>query len=179
MRLFIGIKISKNTASYLSLLQKKIQVKYDAIKWAKPEKLHITLKFMGNFDSKNLPQLIKSLNTVTFRTFTLNLNKVDVFPNIFHPRILWIGSKSNNHIQTLKKNIDSKLFELKDENYVPHITLGRISTKSSSFNLDQSLIDLSQINHSICINQFHLIESILSDKGSRYKTIESIISSKF
>src|SRR5688500_6451214 len=61
--------------------------------WEKPEKLHITVKFLGPTENVILRELDQGLREIASRaaSFKLALAEPGIFPSLRKPRILWIG----------------------------------------------------------------------------------------
>ena len=81
----------------------------------------------------------ESLNNVKFKSFSVHLNDVDVFPNENYIRVIWIGLEPEENILELQKNIDESLKSLfrKEKDFKPHLTLARGRS--------------DRVNHHLCI----------------------------
>src|SRR5215216_5300842 len=94
-RIFVAIDISDAARAachaHIELLRKQ----FPAVRvgWERPEKLHITLKFLGNTEADILEDLKSGIVKSAFQIppFKLNLSQTGVFPTTSRPRILWIG----------------------------------------------------------------------------------------
>ena len=132
-RLFIGIKYSLSD-NYIQLLQQlKYKTSYDTITWCTKELYHCTLQFIGQTSETIIPDIEEILQNITQpkKSFILKINKLGVFGSSYHPTVIWLGINANENLTALHDEIHSKLsnelhIELPKENFVPHITLGRI-----------------------------------------------------
>src|SRR5205085_11056351 len=63
--------------------------------WEREEKLHITLKFIGETEAERLPLLTEAATRTAARvtSFELTLEGAGVFPPTRDPRVLWLGIK--------------------------------------------------------------------------------------
>ena len=113
------------------------------IKWISGKNLHLTLSFLGNVDDSKIDSLISDLQEVKeLPKFTLFVNGTGIFPNSESPKVFWLGIKEGyDELSDSQSIIDELSFEYKEtqrkENFVPHITIGRINPakKSTKFNV--------------------------------------------
>src|SRR5437868_11326796 len=63
------------------------------VSWEREEKLHLTLKFIGETDAAWLPHLTEAAAraAVQVSPFELLLEGTSVFPSTYNPRIFWLG----------------------------------------------------------------------------------------
>lgn len=125
-----------------------------------PENLHMTLFFLGNQAKKNLPALKRFLDLISFEPFEMKLDRIGYFPKI---GLSWIGPE-NTPAPLAKLFEETRQFLIpaylkdKNENFRPHITLARRSSK----------VETKVKTHlSWQVNRLVLMQSILSsDKGN-------------
>ena len=97
-----------------------------------PENLHMTLFFLGNQPKRNLPALNRFLDRISFEPFEMKLDKIGYFPKI---GLSWIGPEQTP-AQLARMFEDTRQFLIpaylkdKNENFRPHITLARRSSKA-------------------------------------------------
>ncbi len=148
------------------------QIPQKAVRWVKPQLMHITLRFLGKMDPRSIPTLAQALDTVTARhqSFTLNLAAPGCFPNSKRPRVIWVGLEGQlEEVAVLKKDIDDVLvplgWEIDGRSFRPHLTLGRVkeSRKVQGFRWEADIEPLSLPAPAI-----HLIESKLQPSGPIY-----------
>ena len=134
IRSFIAIELSAEAREQLRVLEDSLRAKLNMpASWVKPDNCHLTLKFLGNVTQQKLAQVAAALNAVAQETspFYLELDGLGVFPNIRHPRILWVGLAGDiSQLLILHKNIDHALsrlgFSSENRPFSPHLTLCRI-----------------------------------------------------
>jgi len=143
----------------------KTEVKARA-SFVRPENMHITLKFLGEYDIDEAKK-IKVLEG--FGSFELELEGLGAFPNVKNARVIWVGVKNPKKINELAK----KTHELFGYNkFYPHITLVRMKEP-----FDAS--ELLKKYHNICFGSLRVDlvkfkESILTPAGSIYKTLYEV-----
>ncbi len=143
-----------------------------SVRWVKPQLMHITLRFLGDTDTRSIPDLIQALDSITSqrKPFTLELNKTGCFPNRKRPRVIWVSLQGQlNAAHALKKEIDKALvplgWELDDRSFRPHLTVGRVkdSRKVKGYQWEAEIDSLP-----IPVRSIHLIESNLQGDGPIY-----------
>src|SRR5262245_31761683 len=96
-RIFVAVDISdearRKVAAYIETLRnefRKIRVG-----WDKAEKLHLTLKFLGDTNENQLKNLEKIVEEISAKitNFNLQIAETGIFPNARNPRVLWIDVK--------------------------------------------------------------------------------------
>lgn len=98
--------------------------------------MHLTLKFLGNVEEKQIEEIKIILKEIALQTPLINikLNGAGVFPNQKLPRVLWVDVIENDGIlDNLQKRMDAELskigFEKDKRGFKPHLTLGRIRSQ--------------------------------------------------
>lgn len=183
MRVFIAIPLNSKTRQKLSNIKTKYQkIFLQKVAWVEPENFHLTLKFIGEINSKQLEILDKILNNFKKSLIKKNfyLTKTNLMP-INKPKIIYVEIESNYLIKVMKK-IDQILFKFstnnnsKYYNYKPHITLGRIkSSLNKSDKLDMKKIEKYKINLQEKFNCFILFESINISSKTIYKPLKKYL----
>ena len=130
MRLFVAIQCPEEIESILRNCQKNLENDYAEIRFA--DSFHITLKFLGEVDEKNIPLIKEALSKIRQKKFRVSLCGLGAFPNMSHPNVLWTGITPSEELDSLQRNVNSclpaKMTFAKNEDFHPHITLCRIKT---------------------------------------------------
>jgi RNA 2',3'-cyclic 3'-phosphodiesterase len=108
------------------------------VKWVAPEGIHLTLKFLGNVPSEQVPEISGALKEAAggVPPFQLNIAGLGVFPGLKQVRVFWVGIRGEvDTLSRLQENIDSALaplrFAREERRFVPHLTLARIRQDAS------------------------------------------------
>jgi 2'-5' RNA ligase len=169
MRLFIALDFNK-LKEYFTDLQKNINPSLAKIKTT--DAFHLTLKFLGEVSEDQLNLIIKELNKIKFEHFSLNLDKLGVFPSENYIRIVWVGVSPHDKVIELQKRIETSLSEFNKENFHPHITLARVKFVKDKENFIKSLKAIKIEQKTIEVNDFRLIKSTLTPEGPIYEDLE-------
>jgi len=183
IRAFISLNTSEEAQSKIFELQDFLSDIQSDIKWEPKEKLHITLKFLGDVEETTLNNIAEDLrfNLNNFGSFPIEYKSFGAFPNFTWPRVLWIGaSDEKKKVFRLNKAIEAELksynFDDESNRFHPHITLGRIKgkeargvktvTKIMQQHEHEGIIDIAS---EVCI-----MKSTLTKSGSFYGVIDKI-----
>lgn len=177
IRCFIAIVLDGHTKRKLSRVQSAIRSTGIHAGWPSAQNFHLTLKFLGKISEHSLPCIKTMLSEaiVDKARFNITFNRLGVFPNARHPKVLWIGpDKTNPEVLALQRDIDSKLNRChpfaKEKRFSPHITLSRIRHYAKPGTLKKALkIETGAIK--ISVNQIHLMESRLYSSGAVHSSL--------
>ena len=176
MRCFVAVEISSNEITNLiSKFQSEININAKSVE---PHNLHFTLQFLGEITQDTADRVMKSLNSIKFSSFVVNLNGLGVFPKLKSPRIIWIGTDKNGGdlLIELAKKVENALTPLGfsvDKPFKPHITVFRIKNQIEDISkkMDKfKSIDFGKQK----ITGFKLKHSVLSSKGPAYSDLMEI-----
>jgi 2'-5' RNA ligase len=132
LRLFVAIPapeaIRKATAAAIGELRR-----FGDVRWATPERLHLTLKFLGITSEEKIPKLEEDLGRIANDClhFAIELDRIGAFPSIRRPQTVWYGiSGDTDALSALAGRIEAGMerlgFEKEARPYRPHLTLGRV-----------------------------------------------------
>lgn len=176
---FIAIDINP-TSNILKLLKDITKINAD-IKLVEPQNIHITLKFLGDTEENNIEKIEKILEETLkkIETFSIKLKGTGVFPNKDYIRILWIGIKKAEIIETIARNIDENLsqlgFKKEKRGFSAHLTIGRVKTAKNKQFLMKVIEEYRDFDFSTqVINSVKLKKSDLTAKGPIYTTLREV-----
>jgi 2'-5' RNA ligase len=139
IRSFIAIELPEEVKRGLAKLRRELErEEHSFVKWAEPEGIHLTLKFLGNIPFKQVAEIAETMKKAAqgIFPFYLEISGLGGFPNLKQPRVLWVGIRGElNTLLRLQQNIDSALasfgFAKEERPFVPHLTLARIRQGTS------------------------------------------------
>jgi RNA 2',3'-cyclic 3'-phosphodiesterase len=174
-RLFAAIKIHPS-AEYISLFYEiSSSLRHERIKWVEPENMHLTLKFIGETDEKQIPAIQQAIETAVSQSepFTIKIANTGIFGSRYDPKVIWFGIEKQDELESLAQNIFTELakrgWQTDRQNFVPHLTIGRIKELKDK-PLFQKIIskyntvDIQEEN----VTEIILYESILRREGPLY-----------
>ncbi|PID94238.1 MAG: RNA 2',3'-cyclic phosphodiesterase [Bacteroidetes bacterium] len=175
MRLFIAIPIpSSGMASRLSAHFRGMLAR-ESIVWTKPENYHLTLLFLGDIPEKYVSDILELMGAVAYDVdpFTLRVEKVGLFGSRYAPRVIWVGAQPTEILTTLHERLSKVMEEVgyvaDRQNFVPHLTLGRIKKVADKKQLQRVLESQREaLLYSGKVEEIVLYESVLSREGPIY-----------
>ncbi len=180
MRVFVGINLSQDIKKKIVDLQKEISEIFSKISIPKIENIHLTLKFLGEISEEQCKEFGQNLETILSdkKSFSLQIQNFGVFPNIFHPKILWIGVEKNNYLLEIQKDIESlasKFDVAPEKNFKEHITIARNKNKINIESFKQLYEKFKDVVWgNIMVNKIYIIESKLKPAGAEYNILKTI-----
>lgn len=124
MRLFVAINFNEEFKKALIEIMHELKKQGVQGNFTSVDHLHMTLCFIG--ETKEVQRAKDALQRVTFKPFELALSEIGNFRDL-----IWIGTKNNQKMSALVKDIRSSLQYEKivfdDKPFKPHITLIRKS----------------------------------------------------
>ena len=109
-----------------------------AARWYEANDYHITLKFLGDIPDAEAARLAAAGNAVAARhaPLTLTLTTPSAFPNIFRPRVLYLGVKGTQALRDLVEDLEETLEMLgvprETRPYAPHVTVARVKANGEA-----------------------------------------------
>ena len=113
-RTFIAFKIIPEREMSDCIQHVQDVLRDEKIKWVDPEKMHITLRFLGDTSPTQVKSTIKILEEEVprFPAPEVLFEGLGLFRNIRDPLVIWIGMDSGPELQKLKTSVDRKLVPL-------------------------------------------------------------------
>ena len=181
LRSFIAIELPEEVKSALSGLQDELKESMADIRWVKPDNIHLTLKFLGNIDGKNIGNIVKQIEgaCAKYQFFELEISGIGVFPNIRSPRVLWAGIQYEDAFAGLYGEIENGLasigYDREGRRFSPHLTLGRFRSFKGKASVSER-IELHKNDRLglIVVRTISLMESELSPAGAKYSRVAEI-----
>jgi 2'-5' RNA ligase len=187
IRAFIALKPPESWGEQLGRLQRELkeQLRTKALRWAAPEQIHITLRFLGSIRETEVVEVAKRFRGVSEKSpaFRLHGEGLGCFPNARRPRVLWAGLAGDlERVSELHGAINEAtqgFGEPPDERpFTPHLTLARVQNleRPNLQRLESILERGFEIQDPWEVKSVLLVRSHLSPQGSRYEILaESIL----
>jgi 2'-5' RNA ligase len=169
MRLFVAVQVPKELREKIAGLGREIEG--DGIIPVKQQNMHITLKFIGEVQEKQLEDIKERLSKIKFGGFRCAIKGVGVFPSENYIRVVWAGIESGGALESLAKEVISGLKgHGDDDRFTAHLTIARVKKKTD---LGEFLEKHKEEDFgSFEVTHFELIESRLGGpKGPEYHTV--------
>ena len=177
MRTFVAIdlpaEIRRNITRVMDLLRRATT----QVRWARPESLHVTLKFIGTLPAEHLPEATNRLASIRVpEPLSFQVRGAGYFPNERAPRVIWLGLESEPELSALASQVEEVLLPLGIPKakwpFAPHLTLGRLRVPAPIPAVQEILRRQEHLDFgSFVAKEFYLYESQLASGGSVYRKI--------
>ena len=178
-RIFIALDISAEAREKAADHIEKLKNKFPDLRvgWEKPEKLHLTLKFLGATTEDQLKNISENLNPAASRIAPFELQITQ--PNSFGTKILFFTVENKTgELSRLQKEIEQiyvkNNFPVENREYQPHLTIARVREPRWAKNLivEHRQMKFEPVN--FAVSEIIIYESVLQKNGSKYHAIEKI-----
>jgi len=181
MRTFIAIELPEHITGALENVQKTLRSFNLNIRWVEPEKIHLTLKFLGDIP----PEAVEPIGRVLFESvrgydpISLTAKGSGAFPGIRNPRVIWVGlSGQVPRLKTLQQFLEENLaplgFGKEKRTFKGHLTLGRIKGSVDPVKLNAALNEVMDFEtEPFLADRIFLFQSDLKPTGPVYTKITS------
>ena len=171
IRMFIAISLPDTVRATLGRVNAALalQVPPRAVRWVKPELMHVTLRFLGDTAASLIPTITIELDRISAQqqTFNLVVSGLGCFPNRKRPRVIWAGLQGDvAQASVLAAAVNAFLLPLgwaeEKRPFRPHLTLGRVN---DSRKLQGIIWGMEIEEMMVRVTAVHLIESQLKSSG--------------
>jgi len=132
IRTFIALEMPFVVTQQLAGVMDQLGFLGDRVRWAKPDGVHLTLKFLGDVSAECIGDIVEIAQHVAAQSepLTLQTSGVGGFPNLEKARVLWLGIRGDvdalSQLQeTLERHLEPLGFERERRKFFPHLTAGR------------------------------------------------------
>lgn len=185
IRTFIAVDLPESVKEALGQVSSQLQDKLldTPIRWVNPEKIHLTLKFLGDVSQENISMVEKILQSEASKrqAMEIGIGGIGAFPKIRHPRVIWVGVEAPSELFDLRRGIEDGVARLgynyDKYDFTPHLTLGRISRKASARDVRKVGKELHDFQVGFIgvarIDAVHLYRSDLQPDGAKYTRLST------
>jgi 2'-5' RNA ligase len=186
-RLFVAIpvgpEVQADARAVAAALGARLAGASRALRWVRPEQVHLTLRFLGNVDAAVVPRLRAAFLAGTAPpAFSMTVGGLGWLPGSSRPRVLMRsidrGSEALLHVQS---EIDALLRRVvtvpaDDRAFRPHVTLARVREGLHGA-LRQLRLDEGNLApaREVTVGEVTLYSSRLSPAGPSYDALEQLV----
>ncbi|HJX39989.1 MAG TPA: RNA 2',3'-cyclic phosphodiesterase [Anaerolineales bacterium] len=156
-----------------------------ALRWLRPEAIHLTLCFLGESPPEKLIEVGEIMTQICERhpPLTAQVGGLGRFPGGSRPRVIWIGVReSSGGLAAVQADLEVRIAKLgyrsDERSFHPHLTLARVRREVSPSGLRQlaeqldrtSVGELGQLD----ITHLSLMRSQLGVGGASYNRLSLV-----
>jgi RNA 2',3'-cyclic 3'-phosphodiesterase len=182
MRFFIALEIPFESQQQIEEVQKKLHILIPQARMTNPNKLHLTLAFIGDQDDNLKDKLIDIIknSVINIPPFSITPAYIDGFPNIHTPNTIWIGVKGDiDKLLLIRERIKDSLKEIKiivdERRFTPHIAIAKVANLNIDPRTENALAGfMAKEFDEIHIGSIKLFESIPSEGFHSHNTLAEV-----
>ena len=133
IRTFVAVETSQAVRRRAEELGRALAAAPADVKWVKWDNLHLTLKFLGDVDAREVHHVCEAVRRVAEEAapFALEMRGAGAFPNAGRPRTIWLGAGAGHEpLEALQEKLESALealgFRREARRFQVHLTIGRV-----------------------------------------------------
>ena len=187
LRLFIAVELTPEVHRAMAQLQDalKRQLPPKAVRWTKPDGIHLTLKFLGDTPQDKEQSVVQGMTAAAagFAPFEFQVAGFGCFPNPRKANVLWVGvPEMPKALAGLQRAVDLRMhtlgYEKETRPFSPHLTLGRVNKTISPGERQQlaEVIAKTQVAQlgTVPAHEVILFESNLLPGGAVYSALARV-----
>ncbi len=181
IRTFIAIDIPVRQKEQMANLQRRLRELGGRVSWTRPEGVHLTLKFLGEVEEGQLPQVAEAVRRATrgVAPFEVNIQGTGAFPDFRRPRVLWVGiEEPSGRLKVLAQAVERELrglgFPPEGRDFSPHLTLGRVKDPRGMEPVVRALRQEEFAGGSFAVHEVLVMRSDLKPTGAEYTALHRI-----
>jgi 2'-5' RNA ligase len=175
-RTFIAIDLPTRVQLALDSFEKDLRKTGAAVSWVKVDRIHLTLKFLGDVTDEQITAIQSALAGVaaTSPPFRLQPSGCGAFPTIKQMRVVWVGLLGDEaRLKEIHGRVEAAMspigFDPEDRPFRAHLTLGRVRGRQHIRGLQEALLANREFKaEAFDVNELVLYKSELRPEGARY-----------
>ena len=181
MRLFVSVDLPDDFAAAVEDLQEQF-AGASGLNFVDPEQAHVTIKFLGEVNQGELPRvknaLRRAVDEAGVAPFEATYEGLGVFPDIGYIQVVWLGvSDGADEMTALHEAVEREVtrlgFDPEDHEFTPHVTVARMEHAGGKELVQENVEELSPTVGAAEVDEIRLTESVPTDEGPEYSTVES------
>lgn len=182
VRLFVACEVPDEVKQAIGEIIETLRGRSgSAVRWIRPEGVHVTLKFLGEVPVKKLPAIKLAIQEaiVGHSPFELEFSNIGTFGGREGLRIMWVGIAGDVlRLEALVRAVNAALavvgFEPERRPFRPHLTLGRVRDEISTRQRAEIEVAVGKMDvppSGWRTTQVSLMRSRLTPQGAHYDVI--------
>lgn len=181
MRLFIAINFADVLRDSLHAAMEPLRLAAPAARWIDADRLHLTVKFLGEQPEAAIAPVVGTLGEVAARydPIPLEVGGLNAFPNLRAPRVVWVGVSADPKLELLQHDIERACealgHEIDGRAYRPHVTVGRTEPREISAARLAAAARSVDFRAEAIAGSVDLMVSETVDRRPRYRVVGSAV----
>ena len=179
-RVFCAIDLPEEVKSRVAAHAARLREAFPQVRasWERPEKLHLTLKFVGDLEIARVEELSRAAGcaSTSVEPFELTIAETGAFPPHGAARVLWLGVREvSGRLSSLHRSLEDECYAVgfvrEPRAFKPHLTVARIRSPQDSRELADAHREATFEPQTFTVSELIVMRSELGPGGSRYSII--------
>lgn len=178
IRAFAAAETNEEVRRQLARFQSHLAHAGVQAKWVAPEKVHLTLAFIGDMPADMVQRVGDAIDRVAAacRPFEYAVRGTGFFGTAAAPRVVWAGVETGDGLQPLAAGICAALRDLnirvEDRPFKPHLTIARLRFARGAQLLMTELAKVRDFDFGrVAVDSSVLVKSTLLPAGPVYEVL--------
>jgi 2'-5' RNA ligase len=181
MRLFVALEIPEAVRRELARRVAALRERLPRARWVDPEKVHLTLLFLGETPDDQVPNLSAKLREAFAKhpPMTLRLSGGGTFPPKRPARVAWVGMDAPEELLAVQADavaaaVEAVGFEPETRPFKTHVTLARCEPNWPRDAAEKFAAAFpGEVGPPFRVDRGVLMQSKLSPRGASYSVVEA------
>jgi len=177
LRVFCAVELTDEVRERVAERVRRLRAEFPDVRasWEKPEKLHVTLKFIGDVEHARADALSGAAERAAacIEPFELTIEETGTFPPHGQPRVLWLGiNDASGSLAFMHRALETECaaagFPREPRAFKPHLTLARVRSPHGARDLAAAHRETPFEPQRFKVSELVVMRSELGPGGSRY-----------
>lgn len=182
LRVFCAVELPEDVRSEAARYIARLRGEFPHLKvgWDRAERLHLTLKFLGELEAARVERLSLAAGRATDLTtsFEMAIEGTGLFPPRGLPRVLWLGVRDEGGgLARLHERLEDECaaegFAREGRAFNPHLTVARLRNPQGVRPLASLHAASEFVSAPFRVGGFVVMRSRLGPGGSRYSVLST------
>jgi len=176
IRLFVSVQMPPSIQKEIGNFEKELkEKKLCEGSYVDSAHAHLTLKFLGSIAQNAIPDIDKSLQTITYKTFPAQLGKIGWFETGPKIEIIYATIMSPP-LASLAEEVDNVLrpwAPRENRMFVSHVTIVRVNKVLNNMKFLRFLANYQLKPVEFTIKNFSLVKSTLTESAAQHEMLKT------
>ncbi|HYN84249.1 MAG TPA: RNA 2',3'-cyclic phosphodiesterase [Pyrinomonadaceae bacterium] len=180
LRVFCAVELPEDVRRAAAGHVARLRAEFPQLKvgWEREEKLHLTLKFLGEIEEARVERLSRAAGeaAAAARAFEISIEGTGLVPPRGAPRVLWLGVRDETRgLALLNERLEDACaaegFARETRDFRPHLTVARLRTPEGVRPLASLHAATEFAARPFEVRELVVMQSQLGPGGSRYTAL--------
>ncbi len=182
VRLFLALNIPVSARERIRDATAPLRAAAPRVSWTPQDRLHVTLKFLGE-QTTDVAQALREALTEPVgrhRETSVAIGGLGAFPNLLRPRVVWMGVRDPHRLELLQHDVEMVCgqlgFPVEGRAFRPHLTLARVrdAVPDPEISALRTAARLVRFEETIAVTSVDVMRSAPGPSGPHYTVLGAV-----